>query len=61
MDSTFELCELERLAGSFFKFLGGVDLVILRKFTFTAPRYLHLTLEKCVIFGFFSMFIDLPS
>ena len=37
MDSSFELCELERLAGDFFKFLGGVDLVIFRKFTFPAP------------------------
>ena len=37
MDSTFELCELERLARYFFKFLGGVDLANFRKFTFTAP------------------------
>ena len=45
MDSSFELCELERLTGYFFKFLGGVDLVIFRKFTFTAPTEVLLPLE----------------
>ena len=37
MDRSFQLSELERLARHFFKFLGGVDLGIFRKFTFPAP------------------------